>query len=176
MRRFGRCALMTFALILPIVGGFSTAAPAASGSGVALLVNVQAVDLGTVDQVTFTFESGTPEILNFEYFSGPAIESPKGEPVSPPVGGGSRILLTLFPASSVDLSVDPFVVTYTGPKRLFPDLPSVVELVQVEDFEATLQWVIAVRGPAIRSSAQVLFGPTRVVVEVPHQAAPNFTG
>ena len=176
MRRVGRGALMVFALIVPVVSGVSSAAPAAGVSGTALLVSVEAEDLGTFDRVTFTFESGVPEILNFAYFAGPASENPSGEPVSPPVGGGSRILLTMSNASGFDLSVNPYVQVYTGPTRLFPNLPSVVELVQVEDFEATLGWVIAVRGPAIRSSAQVQFGPTRVVVDVPHATAPTFTG
>jgi hypothetical protein len=176
MRRLRTGLLVTLALAVPVLGGQPSATPAAAASGVALLVSVQADDFGTFDRVTFTFEGGIPEILEFQYFSGPAVENPSGEPVSPPVGGGSKILLTLSNASGVDLSVSPFVVTYTGPKRLFPELPSVVEVVQVQDFESTLQWVIAVRGPAIRSSVRIELDPTRVVVDVPHGTVPTFTG
>ena len=71
-------------------------------------------------------------------------------------------------ASAVDLSVNPFVETYTGPKRFSPNLPKVVELVQVEDFEATLSWVIGMNGAETTVAVQVVSNPTRVVVDVSH--------
>jgi hypothetical protein len=37
-----------------------------------------------------------------------------------------------------------------GPDPLSPNLPTVIELVQVEDFEATLGWVMRIRGPRSR--------------------------
>ncbi len=84
-------------------------------------------------------------------------------------------------ASAVDLSVNPFVETYTGPKRFSPNLPKVVELVQVEDFEATLSWVIGMNGAETTVAVQVVSNPTRVVVDVSHteeivHVNPNFTG
>lgn len=164
---------------VPIAG--MTATPATAAGGVALLTNVQAQDMGDFDRVTFTFEDGTPTILHADYFDGPAAESPSGLLVTPAVAGPPRMQVTMGNASGVDLSVNPPNDTYTGPKRFAPGLPSVIELVQVEDFEATLSWVIALHGPEVAATAQVLSGPTRVVVDIPHTeevvtVSPSFTG
>jgi len=108
--------------------------------------------------------------------------NPQGVPVQPPIAGAARIQITMFPASSFDLSVDPAVPSYTGPSRFAPDLPSVVELMQVENFEATMAWVIGVRNFGLTATAQAFTGPTRIEVDVPHGGtpavtlAPSFTG
>ena len=136
--------------------------------GIALLTNVQAQDMGTFDRVTFTFKTARPAILQADYFDGPARRTRAGLLVTPAVAGPPRLQITMSNASGVDLSVDPFVPTYTGPKRFSPNLPKVVELVQVEDFEATLGWVIGMRGSETTATAQVLSGPTRVVVDISH--------
>ena len=164
---------------VPIAGMAAT--PATAAGGIALLTDVQAQDMGNFDRVTFTFEGGTPTIQRADYISGPVLQTTSGLPVEPPVGGDARILVNMGGASTVDQSVNPPVVTYTGPPRIAPGLPSVVELVQVEDFEAVLGWVIAIHGPEVAATAQVLSGPTRVVVDIPHTeeivaVSPSFTG
>ncbi len=164
---------------VPIAGMAAT--PATAAGGIALLTDVQAQDMGDFDRVTFTFEGGTPTILHADYFDGPAAESPSGLLVTPAVAGPPRMQITMGNAAAVDLSVNPPNDTYTGPKRFAPDLPKVVELVQVEDFEATLSWVIAIRAPEVVAHAQILSGPTRVVVDIPHTdeivtVSPLFTG
>ena len=170
---------MLMLLAVPLVA--ISATPGSAAGGIALLTNVQAQDMGDFDRVTFTFEDGTPTILHADYFDGPAAESPSGLLVTPAVAGPPRMQITMGNAAAVDLSVNPPHDTYTGPKRFSPNLPSVVELVQVEDFEATLSWVIAIRGPEVVAHTQILSGPTRVVVDFPHTnqiviVSPSFTG
>jgi hypothetical protein len=168
-------------MVLAVPLAAISATPAAAAGGIALLTDVQAQDMGGFDRVTFTFKEGTPVILLADYFDGPAAENPSGLLVTPAVAGPPRMQIIMSNASAVDLSVNPFVNTYTGPKRFSPNLPKVVELVQVEDFEATLGWVIGMRGPETTATAQVLSGPTRVVVDISHteeivHVNPNFTG
>ncbi len=155
----------------------------AAAPSIPLLTAVQTQDMGSFDRVTFVFSGPVaPDILEAKYISGPAILSPQGEPVQPPIAGAARLLITLSPASSFDFGVTPAVPSYTGPKRFAPDLTSVVELMQVEDFEATLQWVIGVRNLGITATAQVFTGPSRIEVDVPHGGTsavtlpPSFTG
>ena len=52
-----------------------TATPATAAGGIALLTDVQAQDMGDFDRVTFTFEGGTPTILQADYFDGPALQT-----------------------------------------------------------------------------------------------------
>ena len=173
--------LVPLLMVLAVPLAAISATPGAAAEGTALLTDVQAQDMGDFDRVTFTFEGGTPMILQAEYFDGPATENPSGLLVTPAVAGPPRMLITMSGASGVDLSVVPFVPVYLGPTRFSPNLPTVIELVQVEDFEATLGWVIAIRGPEVAATAQVVSGPTRVIVDFPHTddvvtVSPLFTG
>ncbi len=72
-------------------------------------------------------------------------------------------------------------MTYPGPFRFPANLPNVTELVQLQDFEATLTWAIGVNDANVTATSQVLSGPTRVQVDIPHgtgavRVGPNFTG
>jgi hypothetical protein len=170
---------LLMALAVPL--GAIPATPAAGQTGAALLTDVQAQDMGDFDQVTFTFEGGSPTILKADYFDGPAVLSPSDLLVTPPVAGPPRLQVTMGGASAIDMTMNPPSDTYTGPKRFSPNLPKVVELVQVEDFEATLSWVIGLRGSEVVATARVVSGPTRVIVDIPHDddivtIAPSFTG
>ena len=178
MRRRLVVPLLLLLVAVPVAIG--SAAPSGAQDGIALLTDVRAENRGDFDRVTFVFDGGPPDILQAEYLSGPAIFNPQGEPVDPPVGGDARFIITMSGASGVDLSVDPFVVTYTGPQRFSPGLPKVVELVQTQDFEATLSWVIGIGGAEVPVSVQVLINPTRVTLDFPHDEVvvtpPRFTG
>ena len=96
-------------------------------------------------------------------------------PVQPPIAGAARVLITLSPASSFDFDVTPAVPSYTGSPRFAPNLPSGTELMQVEDFEATMQWVIGVRNLGLTATAQAFTGPSRIEVDVPHGGTPAVT-
>jgi hypothetical protein len=141
-----------------------------------LLTAVQVQDMGTFDRVTFVFSGPVaPDILEAKYATGPVVLNPSGLPVDPPIGGAAQILISFFPASGFDFSVSPAVPSYTGPARFAPDLPSVVEVMQLEDFEATMQWVIATRTVGLTATAQAFTGPSRIEVDIPHGGAPVVT-
>jgi hypothetical protein len=170
---------LLMALAVPLAAISATSAAGAGGA--ALLTDVQAQDMGDFDRVTFTFEGGVPTILKADYFDGPAVQSPSDLLVTPAVAGPPRLQITMGGASAIDMTMNPPNDTYTGPKRFSPNLPKVVELVQVEDFEAVLSWVVGLRGREVVATAQVLTGPTRVVVDIPHDdtiitVSPSFTG
>ena len=88
----------------------------------------------------------------------------------------------MMPASGVDLSTDPFTVIYQGPKRIQPNLPNVVDIVQVGDFESVLSWAIGLRSGQVDAPLQVFPGAQpRVVLTIAHAPAasvvsPSFTG
>src|SRR4051794_2020517 len=179
-----RRAFMSLAVGLLFVGGtVVSAAPAGTETppAIALLTSVTAQDMGTFDRVTFTFDNGTPNIVSAVSQTGPAVFAPSGQPVTPPIAGAARLVITMSNAADEDLTSDPVVVTYPGPLRFSANLHNVTELVQLEDFEGTLTWAIGVRDPRVAAVSQVLFAPTRVQVDIPHgtaavATAPNFTG
>jgi hypothetical protein len=168
---------------LTLAGPWSAAADAAV-PGPALLTAVNAQDMGTFDRVTFTFRSGPtdalPVIARAEYVDPPVLADPSGLPVD--VTGNAVLKIVMSNASGIDLSVNPPETTYTGPTRIQPDLPNVVDVVETGDFESVLSWAIGVRSGAAGANAVVLTSPTRVVVDIPHVvvsavvAAPSFTG
>jgi hypothetical protein len=175
--------LLVFALLIATVPLASGGPPANAGTptGIALLTSVTAQDMGTFDRVTFTFEKGTPTILSAIYQAGPAVFAPSDQPVVPPIAGPARLVITMGNAADEDLTTNPVVVTYPGPLRFAVNLPNITELVQLQDFEATLTWAIGVNDPRVPATSQVLVTPTRVQVDIPHGAGPvganpNFTG
>jgi hypothetical protein len=161
------------------------AAPApptlADAPAVALLTSVTAQNMGDFDRVTFTFDKGTPAISSAVWATGPATFIPSENPVSPPIAGTARLVVTMTNAADEDLTASPIVVTYPGPLRFSANLPNVTELVQLQDFEATLTWAIGVNSSGVTAVAQVLSTPTRVQVDIPHATSavttsPSFTG
>jgi hypothetical protein len=174
--------LLVFTLLIATVPFASGAPPANAGpGGIALLTSVTAQDMGTFDRVTFTFDKGTPTILSAIYQAGPAVFAPSDQPVVPPIAGPARLVITMSNAADEDLTTNPVVVTYPGPLRFSANLPNITELVQLQDFEATLTWAIGVNDPRVAVTSRVLFTPTRVEVDIPHGtgavgATPNFTG
>jgi hypothetical protein len=197
-----RCArqlgVVAVAVCVLVAGEVSHGAgPAAAASpGVALLVAVEAHDMGTFDRVTFFFRttlcidycSGpvvnpAPILSQAEYVGRPVLADPSGQEVD--VAGTAVMRITMSNASGVDLSVNPPLPTYTGPLRIQPDLPNVIDIVEVGDFEGVLSWAIGIRSSQVTAQAQVLqpaFGPIEVVVDVPHATPtavllpPSFTG
>ena len=155
------------------VGASAVAQTGETSPGPALLVAVQAQDMGTFDRVTFQFRDPTPlpDIFRVEYIERPVVENPSGLEIA--VAGDAVLQIVMSNASGVDLTVDPPEETYTGPTRIVADLPNVIEMVETGDFEAVLSWAIGVRSGAGGATAQVLTGPTRVVVDIPHVAAPT---
>jgi hypothetical protein len=170
---------------LTIAAPWSVSAAGAAQPGPALLTAVDVQDLGTFDRVTFTFRttpppSPLPVITRAEYVDRPVLADPSGMEVD--VTGNAVLKIVMSNASGTDLSVNPPVMTYTGPTRIQPDLPNVVDVVETGDFESVLSWAIGLRSGAATATAVVLTDLSRVVVDIPHVvatavvAAPSFTG
>ena len=185
LRHRTRALVFSLAVVASTVVAVGAPAVAQTGEGSlgpALLVAVQVEDMGTFDRVTFRFRDPTPlpDIFRVEYIARPVVENPSGLEIA--VAGNAVLQIVMSNASGVDLTVDPPEQTYTGSTRIVADLPNVIEVVQTGDFEAVLSWAIGVRSGAGGATAQVLTDPTRVVVDVPHiaapavLAAPSFTG
>ena len=107
-----------------------------------LLTDVNVAQRSCFDRVTFTFRLNAPADrfgVDIGYRSKPFLNT-AGNPV--PVKGTAFLSVRLFPTSTVDLSVDPFVVTFVGPPVVTTS--KVVDVVKVEDFEAQMNWVIGV--------------------------------
>jgi hypothetical protein len=116
--------------------------------------------------LTFDVEAGPPDgTASYEIgYRSPPFTGPSGTPV--PVAGGAHIEVVLFGARAHDGSTGQ--PTYTGPKEIRPNLPAVRELELVEDFEATLVWVIGVDQRRPFNVFQ-LDGPDRLVIDVGHR-------
>jgi len=175
LRQRTRALAFLFAVVVSTVVAVGAPAVAQTGEaplGPALLVAVQVEDMGTFDRVTFQFRDPTPlpDIFRLEYIARPVVENPSGLEIS--VAGNAVLQIVMSNASGVDLTVDPPEETYTGSTRITANLPNVIEVVETGDFEAVLSWAIGVRDGSGGGTAQVLTGPTRVVVDVPHVAAP----
>lgn len=99
------------------------------------------------------------------------LEDPSGRPVT--LQGDARILVTLRGATTdttFQTAEGATPSSYTGPRRLLPDLPSVMEVRLVGDFEAVLSAAIGV-DHQVPFRVFTLTNPTRVVVDV--QAEPH---
>jgi hypothetical protein len=178
---------------LTVAAPWSESAAGAAEPGPALLNGVDVQDMGTFDRVTFHFRTSIcidqpctppvnpqPVITRAEFVDRPILADPSGMEVD--VTGNAVLTIVMSNASGTDLSVNPPEMTYTGPTRIQPDLPNVVDVVETGDFESVLSWAIGVRSGAAGATAVVQTDPTRVVVDIPHVAVtavvapPSFTG
>ncbi len=78
---------------------------------------------------------------------------------------GDNAIQISMGATGTDQSANPPQQTYTGPTRLSVTGGTVIELVQIGDFEAVSNWAIGVHGkPVFRVSAGS--SPSTLVIEV----------
>lgn len=127
-----------------------------------LLTGVLVEHEAGIDRITFEFRGqGTP-LIDAGYVEEVRADG-SGEPVE--VEGTAFLSIRMEPASSVDLSGEDVVRTYTGPDRVRGETTNVTEVVRTGDFEANLTWAIGVRATAeFRVIATP--SPARIVVEV----------
>ncbi len=117
------------------------------------------------DRVVFEFEGGLPG-YRVSYVDPPLFEDGSGRPVK--VDGSAVLEVRMERAASARISGDRVVLTYRGPSRLRrPDMPAVVEVVEVGDFEAVLRWAIGSRG-LVPFKVTTFTGPSRLVVDLEH--------
>ncbi len=115
------------------------------GTAVALLTDVTVDSDACGDVVTFVFDGATlaeqQPAFRVSVAEPPFTTDGEGRQVE--VAGSSWIGVHIEGASGVDLSVDPFVETYTGPDEIVPDGSRYTATVrELGDFEAVLSWVI----------------------------------
>jgi hypothetical protein len=184
MRTVRRSAAALLVTIASAACGVVTASPAAATDSThAVLRQITAIDMGSFDRVTFDFKNlicidscdppivnPVPGIASAGYVSRPIFSDASGQPV--PVAGNAVIRIAMSNASLFDDGTPPF--PYVGPTRIQPDLPNVVDIVLVGDFEGTLSWAIGIRSAQV--TVQVTGprdGGRAIVVDIPHAAAPT---
>lgn len=150
----------------PIVGDVqvdpyeSAEYPGTGSPGYLTEVRTEAYDEFT--RIVFEFDAVVPE-FKLRYTEAPVVASPSGEPVD--IAGDQFLLISLAPASGVDLSGDEPVKTYTGPDRFGIDGAGVHEMVKTEDWESHMTWAVGIE-EAVPFSFTTLEQPARVVVDI----------
>lgn len=116
-------------------------------------------------RVVFEFENRTPSYV-VEYRQPPFSECGSGEPIETTGWGASAyIVFHSNDASGVDLSGATYRQTYTKSKDIKPSSRILRRIRQTCDFEATLEWVVALdtRHPFKVSALQ---SQPRLVIDV----------
>ncbi|MCA1839768.1 MAG: hypothetical protein LC723_05490 [Actinobacteria bacterium] len=128
------------------------------------MTSVKTAAHGSFDRVTFAFEpsmsgsAGTPA-FEVSQVQRPFTKDPSDQPMS--VDGDRFFRIVFHGASGVDLSEGDPRRTYKGSEDIHTGLTRIVEVEEQGDFEATLSWIIGIRGPGCPTSIS-LTGPVRV--------------
>jgi len=125
------------------------------------------------DQVVFQFEQKVPD-YTVKVVGKPILASPSDKEVT--VAGNAFVEITMHPSSVYDLGGNPM---YTGPARVTFDGKAVVQVVQTQDFEGYLTWVVGLteQVPYVVMTAS---DPARIAIDFQDPSAvtanPSFTG
>jgi hypothetical protein len=128
-------------------------------------VAVDVASEGGVDRVTFRFRKheGAPDVPPFHIVR--FVDEPTTDPQGVPADiEGEVFVQIIFQAFGVDLSGEEPVEIYTGPKEFTPGFPTVLEVEELGDFEATISWAI---GLSSRTCFVVDARPTSITLEFP---------
>ena len=140
----------------------ATVTVAATNRDTALLRAVRAARHEGYDRVVFEFANVLPG-YRIGYVPRPVLADGSGAEVG--VDGAHMVQVVFENALDADLSQESAPKTYTGPDRLRPGTPEVVELVRVGGFEGRLTWAIGLRD-RVDFRVTTLASPPRVVVDV----------
>jgi hypothetical protein len=134
---------------------------AAANDETALLTAVRAARHDGYDRAVFEFRNALPG-YDVRYVERPIRQDGSGNEVT--VDGAFVAQIKMQNALDADLSKPSAPATYTGPTRLSPALPQLVELTRTGGFEAVLTWVAGLRS---RTPFRVttLQAPPRLVVD-----------
>lgn len=114
-------------------------------------------------RIVFDFTGAGIPAYQIGYAPGPFTDT-AGTSIA--VGGNRFLLVTVFPAMRWDITdPDNLVRVYTGPERIDLSTRSLTEMVFLDDFEATMQWVIGVSAEQ-DFTVGTLGGPPRIYVDV----------
>jgi hypothetical protein len=133
----------------------------ATNTETALLTNVRIGRHPSFDRVVFEFRNTLPG-YDVRYVRRPVQQDASGLAVK--VAGQFVLQVVMHNALDADLSRESAPRTYTGPDRLKPDTPQIVEVVRAGGFEAVLTWVVGLNN---RTPFRVdrLNDPPRLVVD-----------
>ena|SRR5436190_4735531 len=154
----------TTASTLPAFTGGGTTAVSTPVTPKRYLTGIRVGRQNGFDRIVFEFDNAAePPGYQVSYVNRPVQEDGSGKPVT--ITGDSVLEIHMESASGVDLSGGKVTPTYTGPKRLTPSGPAVVDMAEAGDFEGVLRWVAGVKGhpPFVVST---LTGPGRLVIDV----------
>ena len=115
-------------------------------------------------RIVFEFSQGVPPSYQIRYVDDPPT-APSGQPAD--VEGDAYLEITMIPASGVDLSSGDPRQLYGGPTEMPGPTPDgvVVELVQAEDFESRLNWVVGLT-EQVPFAVVTAEDPSRLVVDL----------
>ena len=117
------------------------------------------------DRVVFDFQGGLPG-FRVAYVDRPVREDGSGRLVD--VDGAGVLEVRMERAATARLSGEGIDHTYQGPRRIRPSgTETVLEVVEIGDFEAVLRWVIGSRH-VVPFKVTTLASPSRLVVDLKH--------
>jgi hypothetical protein len=135
-----------------------------SGTGAfGLLTGVRIGDHEGYTRIVFDFQE--PSFPNWEFAYVPGEIEGMVEPEGGWVGGTAFLVARFQPSGTADLSGPAVVMTYDGPRRVDVGSGSVVQLLIIEDFEASLWWAIGLTGEQ-PFSVGTMAGPPRIYVDI----------
>lgn len=172
MRSRWMLGLAAVLLLAAVVGPGSVASAQVDQPTVLSVVRI--ANDGSFDRVVFEFlGSGLPTAT----LHGPLANSPgavRTDPANDPVAmAGARVLtVAMSPAIATYAAANPPPPLYSGPASFSPSsTANVVQVTEIGDFEGVLSWAVSYR-TAATPIVTVLANPTRVVIDIPHAAAP----
>jgi hypothetical protein len=130
-------------------------------------VKVELASEGGVDRITFRFRrrEGSPDVPPFHIvrFVDGLTTDPEGAVADVE---GQAFVQVIFQAFGVDLQGEEPVEIYKGPKKFSPRFPTVLEVQELGDFEATISWGI---GLSARACFVLDATPTSITLEFPSE-------
>ena len=105
--------------------------------------------------------TGTPTYF-VRYVDGPVTDTSGAEIA---VEGSALLSVVAFPARTFDFEDPDFAKTYEGPLVIRSDTRHIIEAKFIEDFEATMEWVLGLESQT-GFEVSVLNDPPRLVVDV----------
>ena len=133
----------------------------ATNTQTALLTDVRAARHEGFDRVVFQFRNALPG-YDVRYVSAPIHQDASGKIV--PIAGSHVVRVRMENALDADLTQPAAPLTYTGPRRLRPGTPEVVELARVGGFEGVLTWAVGLQD-RVDFRVRTLTAPARLVVD-----------
>lgn len=157
----------------PTIPAGSCVATAGGTEGV--LMYLTDVRVGThpgLDRITFEFtppDDGEAALPKYELspVQPPFTYDPSDNPME--VEGETFLHVVFHGATGVKLGGERAEETYSGPREMKPDHPSLVEAELQSDFEATLQWMLGL-SEGTCWGVDELTDPTRLAIDLPHRS------